>query len=71
VPAPVTFASKTSADRWLTKKRSEIDAGLVIDERAGKAPLRAFWEPYRRTWGALSPSTKVAYETLSSAGRSI
>jgi integrase len=36
---------------------------MVIDERAGRAPLRAFWEPYRRTWGGLSPSTKVSYDT--------
>ena len=37
VSAPETFASKTAADRWLAKKRAEIDAGAAIDDRAGNA----------------------------------
>lgn len=63
VPAPMTFSSKSAGSRWLTKKQAEVEAGLNVDEQASKAPLRSFWEPYKRTWGALSPSTRIAYET--------
>ena len=62
-PAPHTFATKQAADRWLSRKRTEIDSGLVIDEKAGNRPLREWWPKYKRTWGALSPSSRVAYET--------
>ena len=46
-----------------SRKRTEIDSGLVIDEKAGNRPLREWWPKYKRTWGALSPSSRVAYET--------
>ena len=31
-PAPQTFATKGAADRWLSRKRAELDAGTAIDE---------------------------------------
>jgi integrase len=61
-PASTTFASKGAADRWLARKRAEVDAGTAIDERASNRPLSDFWGPYTRTWGGLSPSSKASYE---------
>ena len=46
VPAPQTFSSKTAADRWLAKKRTELDAGTAVDDRTGKRPLRDWWPDY-------------------------
>jgi integrase len=62
VPALQTFASKTAADRWLSKKRTELDAGSAVDDRAGNRPLSEWWEPYRRTWGGLKESTRASYD---------
>src|SRR4051794_34697815 len=62
VPAPETFASKTAADRWLSKKRTELDIGTAVDDRAGNRPLSDWWEPYRRTWGGLKESTQASYD---------
>ena len=62
VPAAQTFSSKTAADRWLSRKRTEIDAGIATDDRAGNQPLSKFWPAYVRTWGGLAPSSKASYE---------
>jgi integrase len=62
-PADQTFASKTAADRWLNRKRAELDAGIGVDDRAGKQPLADLWPAYVRTWGGLAPSSKASYET--------
>jgi hypothetical protein len=37
--APVTFATKSAADRWLATKRADLDRGVSLDERAGSLPL--------------------------------
>jgi integrase len=62
IPAPQTFATKAGADRWLARKRTEIDAGTAVDDRAGNRPLSDWWEAYKRTWGGLKPSTKANYD---------
>jgi hypothetical protein len=62
-PAGTTFASKAAADRWLARKRIELDAGIATDDRAGNKPLSEFWPAYVRTWGGLAPSSKAGYES--------
>jgi len=61
-PAPTTFATKQAADRWLARRRTELDAGIATDDRAGNRPLADFWPGYVRTWGGLAPSSKASYE---------
>lgn len=51
-PAPETFATKTAADRWLAKKRTDLDAGTAVDDRTGGRPLREWWPSY---WRSLQP----------------
>jgi integrase len=51
-PAPETFATKGAADRWLAKKRTELDAGTAVDDRTGGRPLREWWPSY---WRSLQP----------------
>lgn len=51
-PAPETFATKSAADRWLAKKRTELDAGTAVDDRTGGRPLREWWPSY---WRSLQP----------------
>ena len=48
-PAPQTFATKGAADRWLNRKRAELDAGTAIDEKAGSEPLSHRWPGYWRS----------------------
>lgn len=45
-PAPETFATRTDAEIWLTKKEAEILAGEWINPDAGKIPF----EEYGRAW---------------------
>ena len=61
-PAPQTFATKAAADRWLSKKRAELDAGTAVDERSGNRLLSEWWEPYERTLAGLKASTRSNYE---------
>jgi integrase len=49
VPAPQTFSSKTAADRWLAKKRSDLDRGDATDEAAANKPLSSWWPAYWET----------------------
>src|SRR5688500_3880326 len=48
VPAPGTFASRTTADRWLARKRADLDTGTAVDEPAGSEPLAHWWPGYQR-----------------------
>lgn len=58
----MTFASKTAADRWLSKKRTEVDAGTSMDDQAGKKPLGDWWEPYwRQVKGTKRARTRQNY----------
>ena len=61
MPAPETFSSKTAADRWLARKRAELDAGTAVDERAGNRPLSDWWPAYERTIVGLKTSTRANY----------
>jgi integrase len=62
-PAPQTFPTKTDAGRWLDAKRTDLDRGLAIDDRAGNRPLREWWPGYLQSLAGLKPSTAVNYET--------
>jgi Phage integrase family/Phage integrase, N-terminal SAM-like domain len=62
-PAPQTFATKTRADRWLATKRTELDAGTAVDDKAGHQPLRDWWPGYWRATQSRSPHTRIGYET--------
>ena len=42
-PAPDTFATKGAADRWLNRKRAELDAGMAIDERRAANRYLSGW----------------------------
>lgn len=61
VAAPHTFANRKSADRWLAKKRTDIDAGNAVDDKIGLRPLREWWAGYRKSIGHRRVSTKAAY----------
>jgi hypothetical protein len=47
-PAPQTFATKVAADRWRAAKRTELDAGTAVDDKAGNRSLREWWPGYSR-----------------------
>ena len=61
VPAPETFSTKAAADRWLARKRADLDRGTSVDERAGSAPLRDWWPGYEATLARLKASTVANY----------
>lgn len=61
--APETFPTKAAADRWLARKRVDIDRGAAVDERAGAVPLREWWPGYAATIMRLKRSTVASYET--------
>ena len=63
VPAPQTFATKGAADRWLAAKRTELDAGTAVDDKAGNRPLREWWPGYWRSTQSRKPHTRLGYET--------
>src|SRR4051812_30587397 len=61
-PAPQTFVSKTAADRWLNRKRAELESGTATNERAGGRPLADWWPGY---WGSVQSHkarTKLGYD---------
>jgi integrase len=62
-PAPQTFATKTRADRWLATKRTELDAGTAVDDKARHQPLRDWWPGYWRATQSRRPHTRIGYET--------
>ncbi|GLZ02186.1 tyrosine-type recombinase/integrase [Actinoplanes sp. NBRC 103695] len=61
VPAPLTFANRKAADKWLSKKRTEIDAGIAGDERLAQRPLRDWWPGYERSFAHLKSRTRFGY----------
>jgi integrase len=63
VPAPQTFTAKGAADRWLAVKRTELDAGSGVDDKAGNRPLREWWPGYWRSTQSRKPHTRAGYET--------
>ena len=62
-PAPQTFTTKSRADRWLATKRTELDAGTAVDDKAGNQPLREWWPGYWRSTQSRKPHTRLGYET--------
>jgi hypothetical protein len=60
VPAPQTFATKGAADRWLAAKRTELDAGTAVDDKAGNRPLREWWPGYWRSTQSRKPTPASA-----------
>ena len=63
MPAPQTFATKDAADRWLAVKRTELDAGTAVDDKAGNRPLREWWPSYWESTQSRKPQTRAGYET--------
>ena len=62
--APLTFATKTAADRWLASVITDQAHGLWIDPRAGEVTLRQFAEEWMEGKAALAPKTMALYEYL-------
>jgi integrase len=61
VAAPHTFANRKAADRWLAKKRTEIDAGTAGDDKLALRPLRDWWPGYERSFGHRKSRTRSGY----------
>jgi integrase len=62
VPAPQTFARKSSADRWIAIKRVELDRGTAIDEQTPSRPLADWWPAYWRSLQSRKGITAAGYE---------
>jgi integrase len=63
VPAPVTFATRGAADRWLAARRTDLERQVALDDRAAARPLREWWPGYLRAVRASRrPSTLANYE---------
>jgi integrase len=62
-PAPETFASKTSAEVWLTLKEAEIRSGDWIDPEAGKVKFGDYADTWLRDH-VLKPRTEELYRGL-------
>lgn len=61
--APETFPTKAAAQRWLAGKRTDIDRGTALDDRAAAQPLSAWWPAYIRSVQAASkPATATNYD---------
>lgn len=63
-PAPVTFATKAEADRWLASMIVDQAHGRWVDPRAGKVPLRVFADEWMQGKVALAPKTTELYSYL-------
>ncbi|MFI7598298.1 tyrosine-type recombinase/integrase [Actinoplanes sp. NPDC049681] len=61
VAAPHTFANRKAADRWLAKKRTEIDAGTAVDDKLALRPLREWWPGYERSFAHRKSRTRAGY----------
>lgn len=61
VPAPHTFANRKTADHWLSKKRTEIDAGTAVDDKIGLRPLRDWWPGYQKSFAHRKARTRTGY----------
>ncbi|MEU4238631.1 site-specific integrase [Actinoplanes sp. NPDC026619] len=61
LPGPITFADRKSADRWLSRKRTELDDGTATDEKAAMRPLSNWWGGYENSIQHLKFGTKAGY----------
>ena len=64
-PAPGTFDAKADAQAWLAAKRTDLQRGTDIDDRAARKPLSEWW-PVLQAYAArnLKPSTVKYYDEL-------
>src|SRR5439155_21578951 len=63
-PAPVTFATKAEADRWLATAVADQAQGRWVDPRAGKVELRRYVAQWMEGKAALAPKTIGLYDYL-------
>jgi integrase len=60
--APHTFINRKAADKWLSKKRTDIDAGSDVDDKLALKPLSEWWPGYRKSFAHRKARTKGGYE---------
>jgi hypothetical protein len=60
-PAPITFASKTEAARWLTLKEADLARSVWIDPAAGQVALADYARKWISERPGLWPKTLVLY----------
>ena len=63
-PAPLTFETKTEADRWLASMLADRVQGRWVDPRAGKIRLSDFAAEWLRGKAGLAPKTYELYDYL-------
>lgn len=61
VPAPITFRTKTEANRWLSELETDAYRGRWIDPRLGKITLKEYSEAWLRGRANLAPRTREIY----------
>lgn len=61
-PAPQTFTTRTAAGKWLDAKRTDLERGTAVDDRAAQKPLSYWWPAYERSLANLKESTRTSYE---------
>lgn len=62
VSGPQTFANRKAADRWLAKKRTDIDAGTAVDDKMALRQLREWWPGYEKSIGHRKARTRAGYQ---------
>lgn len=62
--APLTFATKTAADRWLVSLETDLSRGQWVDPRSGELPLAHYAEQWLQARGDLKPRTRELYQWL-------
>lgn len=63
-PAPITFATKAEADRWLASAVAEQATGAWVDPRRGEVAFGQFAVSWLRGKAALAPKTLELYQYL-------
>src|SRR6478609_10186311 len=61
-PGPETFTTKTAAGKWLDAKRTDLERGTAVDDRAAQRPLSYWWPEYERSLANRKESTRTSYE---------
>jgi integrase len=60
-PAPGTFASKTSAEKWLVRKEAEIHDDQWLDPDLGRVTFGQYAQAWIRERPSLRPNTRQVY----------
>jgi integrase len=63
-PAPVTFATKADADRWVASVITDKAHGRWVDPQAGKVTLGDYAQLWRQGKAGLAPKTEELYDYL-------